>query len=289
MFAVAPPEGFDFSLRYGYFRGEGNGFIDLPKARIYDSNFNCTKGIKLMNSTLVKDEFNQVVYTDAAHDYEGGYDIEKCGMYDEDLKCYVDKTYQLHAKGECCNIDKFHERAIFLAHDQFYSGTCEADLICAEGGTVTSEAKACDNGFVCDEKTSLQEGRKYPCAAGYVCDAATTPDTKLHAPSNQFKQLCQEGYFCSAGTGTKAKPKPCPVNHFCPTGTADRKFFLLHRTKHSTKQASHFFLLLYVLSVAQQSSVPSPTMGCSACLMVIKAHYHRRQMHITLEEIRLPC
>eukprot|EP00984_Skeletonema_dohrnii_P037610 scaffold39855_cov161-Skeletonema_dohrnii-CCMP3373.AAC.4 len=227
IFAVAPPEGFDFSLTYGYFRGEGNGFIDLPKARIYDSNFNCTKGIKLMNSTLVKDDFHQVVYTDAAHDYEGGYDIEKCGVYDQDLKCYIDKTYQLHAEGECCNINTFQERAIYLAHDQFYSGTCEADLICAEGRTAVSEAKACDNGFVCDEKTSLDEGRKYPCAAGYVCDAATTPDTKLYAPSNQLKQLCREGYYCNAGTGTKDKLKPCPENYFCPTGTANRKFSCL--------------------------------------------------------------
>lgn len=248
IFAVAPPEGFDFSFRYGYFRGEGNGFIDLPKARIYDSNFNCTKGINLMNSTLVKDDFNQLVYTDAAHDYEGGYDIEKCGVYDQDLKCYIDRTYQLHAEGECCNIDTFQERAIHLAHDQFYFGTCEADLICAEGRTAASEAKACDNGFVCDEKTSLDEGRKFPCAAGYVCDAATTPDTKLHAPTNQLRQLCKEGYYCSAGTGTKAKSKggdrwdiiggarkPCPENHFCPTGTADRKFSCLSHAMTARK------------------------------------------------------
>ena len=135
-------------------------------------------------------------------------------------------------------LSNFHERAIYLAHDQFYAGTCEADLICAEGGTAAPEAKSCDNGFVCDEKTSLDEGRKYPCAAGYVCDVATTPDTKLHAPSNQLKQLCREGFYCEAGSGTKDKFKPCPENWFCPTGTANRKSFLFH--SHSLLRICNF-------------------------------------------------
>ena len=42
IYATAPPRGFDYS--FNYFRGEGNGYIDLHKARFYDPAFNCTNG-----------------------------------------------------------------------------------------------------------------------------------------------------------------------------------------------------------------------------------------------------
>ena len=98
IYATAPPAGYDF--RFEYFRGEGNGYIDLPKARVYDPAFNCTKGMMLMNSSLVMEDVNRIVYTDPVHDFEGGYDIEKCHTFDSELDCYIDETYELHDRGE---------------------------------------------------------------------------------------------------------------------------------------------------------------------------------------------
>ena len=222
MIATAPPPGYDFGLRYGYFRGKGHGYIDLPKARTFDPLFNCTKGFKLFNSSLVtEDSMRRIVYTDASNDFEGGYDIEQCSTFDDYLGCYIDETYEVHAKGECCHIDKYRQRAIFFANDQFYEGTCEADRICSEGRSASPQAKACDDGYVCDEGTSLDTSMDHPCPAGYICDFATTPDTNLNAPNGQFTSLCKEGYYCSSGTGTKENLAECPKNYYCPTGTAD--------------------------------------------------------------------
>ena len=218
IFATAPPAGYDFSFEY--FRGEGNGFIDLPKARVYDPAFNCTKGIMLMNSSLVMEE-TLVAYTDPVHDYEGGYDIEKCSTFDLELDCYIDDAYELHSKGECCNINQHEQRAIFLAQDQFYKGTCEADLICAEGGTASPQAKPCGDGFVCDEATSLESSTIYHCPAGFVCESATTPDTDLQAPGSQLLRLCKEGYFCGSDESKSSGGNVCPSNYFCPAGTHD--------------------------------------------------------------------
>ena len=101
MYASAPPENFHFSLKY--FQGKGSGYIDLPKARVWSPASNCTKGMKLFNSTLVSDE-EKIVYTDADHDYEGGHDIKKCPTFDDELGCYVDTSYEVHQRGECCNV-----------------------------------------------------------------------------------------------------------------------------------------------------------------------------------------
>lgn len=171
-----------------------------------------------MNSTLFMDDVNRIVYTDPIHDFEGGYDIERCPTFDPDLKCYIDETYEVHAQGECCNVKKYEQRAILLAYDQFYAGTCEADRICMEGRSSEPEARACGDSFVCDEGASLEKSSKFPCPAGFICEFATTPDTKLHAPGSQLARLCQEGRYCNIATGTKNKV--CPRNYFCPTGTA---------------------------------------------------------------------
>ena len=219
IYATAPPDGFDFS--FTYFRGEGNGYIDLPKARVYDPAFNCTKGIQLMNSSLSWDDSKIVVYTDPAHDFEGGHDVGKCPTFDWILNCYIDEAYEIHAKGECCNIDKFEQRAVYLAHDQFYHGTCEADLICSEGGLAPTQAKPCDYGYVCDEKTTHRNSLSYPCPAGFVCDFGTTPDTSLEAPGSQLKQLCPAGLVCGSDDLGQPSQSICPEDHWCPTGTAD--------------------------------------------------------------------
>ena len=221
MIATSPPPGFDFGLRYGYFRGRGHGYIDLPKARTFDPSFNCTKGFRLFNTSLITETTHRIVYTDPANDNEGGYDVEKCSTWDAELNCFIDPRFEVHANGECCIIKKYQQRAIFFAEDQFYEGTCEADRICAEGRSAAPQAKPCDDGYVCDEATSLESSLDHPCPAGYVCDLATTPDTSLISPTGQLNHLCEEGYYCKSGTGTKEKLPSCPANYFCPTGTAD--------------------------------------------------------------------
>lgn len=59
--------------------------------------------MKLFNSTLVSDK-EKIVFTDADHDYEGGHDIEKCPTFDDELGCFIDSSYEVHKRGECCNI-----------------------------------------------------------------------------------------------------------------------------------------------------------------------------------------
>ena len=127
----------------------------------------------------------------------------------------------MHAEGECCNIEKYQQRAIFFADDQFYEGTCEADKICSEGRSAEPQAKECDDGFVCDEATTLENSLDHPCPAGFICGFATTPDTNLISPAGQLNLLCKKGHYCKGGTGTKEDIPSCPANYFCPTGTAD--------------------------------------------------------------------
>jgi len=216
LIAVSPPKGYDASLKY--YNGKGMQYIDLPHARKYDPTFNCTPGILLMNSSLVKEQ-ELTVYTSALHDYEGGEDVEKC-IYDSALNCYIDPTYELHEEGECCFIPPHRERAIHLAYDQFYPGTCEADLIC-ESDYAEAEAQPCPVGYVCDEETTALGSVQYPCSEGYSCSFGTTPDLSLEASSTQLLTLCPRGYGCKAGTGFDMKEEPCPPNHFCVSGTVN--------------------------------------------------------------------
>uniref|UniRef100_A0A7S2LSA9 IPT/TIG domain-containing protein n=1 Tax=Leptocylindrus danicus TaxID=163516 RepID=A0A7S2LSA9_9STRA len=215
VFGVTPPEGFDIHMKY--FHGEGIMDIDLPHARKYEPSYNCTPGFQLMNETLVMEQ-RIVVYTDPKNDVEGGHDVEKCPFFDNNLGCFIDPTFEVHMEGECCSIAGSTQRAIFLANDQFYPGTCEADKICTDD--LISEAKPCGDGFVCDEATSLEKSDKFSCREGYFCDVGTTPDIALNAPLGQFTALCPAGSVCADKTGG-GKSKSCPMNYFCPSGTAN--------------------------------------------------------------------
>ena len=177
-----PHQGYGASVYDGFF-GKGSLYIDLPHARVFDAAFNCTKGFQLMNETLhPNSDFS--VYTDPEHDPEG------------------------------------EQRDIALGEDQFYPGTCEADLFCDSEETV--EAEACAEGYVCDESTNSETSIFYTCREGYVCDFGTTPDPDLESKMGQYHQLCPAGYVCMDGTGLgQAKRTQCPADMFCPTGTAD--------------------------------------------------------------------
>jgi hypothetical protein len=176
----------------GYF-GEGSLFIDLPHARVYDPAYNCTRGFQLMNESKV--EYNidgsikGYVYTDTRFD-----------------------PYISTASGA--------QRKIAKGEDQWYRGTCEADIICDLKGS--TEMEVCSEGFVCDEDTDSEEGISFLCREGYVCDFGTTPDTNLEAPMGQYSMLCPQAYYCLDGVGLgQAYRSLCPESYFCPSGTAN--------------------------------------------------------------------
>ena len=114
-----------------------------------------------------------------------------------------------------------------MARDQFYRGTCEADLICTEAGFSPTQAKPCSAGFVCDEETSSAKARDYPRPPGYESALAVTPDISLLAPGGQLRKLCNEGHFCDVGGDGIPYSGICPPDHWCPTGTGNPLIGLL--------------------------------------------------------------
>ena len=198
-----PEERYDSLTKYFY--NSGMTFIDLPHQRRFSSAYNCTPGFKLLNSTLILQDERKVVYTDSNHDYEGGYDLNIC-----------QKSEFLEGK---CMIEPFNERAIYMADDQFYPGTCEADHICLNGRG-ESDASICQKGYICDEATPSNESNIFPCPIGYICDYGTTPDPSLDAPNSQFSHICPNGFFCNE-LASITDGIICDENYFCPTGTAD--------------------------------------------------------------------
>ena len=217
MFEVAPLQD-QYDDTKSYYHGPGSMSLVLLRAPIFDSYFNCTPGFSLLNASNANKK-DEIVYTNEMHDYQGGLDVKKCALFDDILNCYVDPTFQLHERGKCCEVESWKERAIYLAEDQFYSGTCEADFICSNDET--TEAAPCQDGFVCDEGTDSEGSYSRKCPAGYFCDFGTTPDVSLAAPNGMYKYLCDEGFFCSEGTGLTTRNNECPEGLFCPTGTAD--------------------------------------------------------------------
>eukprot|EP01029_Cantina_marsupialis_P009699 TRINITY_DN2249_c0_g1_i2.p1 TRINITY_DN2249_c0_g1~~TRINITY_DN2249_c0_g1_i2.p1 ORF type:complete len:4493 (+),score=1584.60 TRINITY_DN2249_c0_g1_i2:343-13821(+) len=117
------------------------------------------------------------------------------------------------------------EQGFFLYNDttsteQWYPGTCEADIICYS--TEKAQANPCSEGYVCDHRTTALVSLDEPCPAGYVCDFGSTPDSNLHAPMGQYKKLCTAGYMCREGTGLNQELRNlCQGNYFCPSGTAE--------------------------------------------------------------------
>ncbi len=203
-----------------YFFSKGISYIPLPRSLKFDPTFNCMPGFSLMNSTLIQKE-NRVVYTSATYDYEGGVDVEKCSTFDDELNCFIDPTFQYHKSGECCYMEKWTSRAVHLAEDQYYTGTCEADIICSESEVAISEALPCQDGYICGEQTNSTSSTSIKCPSGYICEFGTTPDELLLAPQSKYKKLCEHGTFCELGTGISASESVCPAGYFCPTGTAD--------------------------------------------------------------------
>lgn len=196
----------------------GIGYIPLLRHSSFRPQYNCTPGFSLMNSTLVRKE-KQIVYTSKDYDYEGGADVKKCPVYDYDLKCFVDPSFQMHERGECCEVKSFNTRAIFIGKDQFYPGTCEADIICTNDEA--TEAVPCQEGYVCGERTTSSKSKDLPCALGFICEFGTTPDESLEAPYGQYKTLCPQGFFCPGGVGTVGRDLTCPKDYYCPAGTGN--------------------------------------------------------------------
>lgn len=162
------------------------GAVDIPKARRYDPSRNCTPGFFLYNESIALLD-RHIVFTSKEYDALG-------------------------------------QRQIVGGKDQYYPGTCEADIICVDGEE--SQAEPCSDGKVCDENTSEDT---HPCAPGYVCKEGTTPDIGIKAPAGQFSNLCPEAQECDAGTGeiTVDNSVRCPRNYFCPPGVGSARLGLV--------------------------------------------------------------
>lgn len=203
-----------------YFFGDGMSYIPLPRSLKFNPAFNCTPGFSLMNSTLIR-KGNKVVYTSATHDFEGGLDVEECSTFDNELNCFIDPLFRVHEVGECCNIERRNSRAIYFADDQYYTGTCEADIICSGSEVLMTEAIPCQDGYVCGERTNSTTSTSVKCPPGYVCEFGTTPDESLEAPRSKYKKLCEHGMFCELDIGVSASESICPIGYFCPPGTSN--------------------------------------------------------------------
>ncbi len=176
-------------IPYEGFFGRGSHYIDLPESKYFDASFNCTPGFQLRRNLEVAPSNaseSAVAYTSTTWDPEG------------------------------------IQRRVLLGSDEWFPGSCEADIICSTEDEVYTQADACSAGYVCDEATTGEKRISSPCHEGYVCGSGTTPDALLEAPEGQFTKLCSAGYACTEGTGLGQEFRlVCEVNHFCPTGTAD--------------------------------------------------------------------
>lgn len=121
----------------------------------------------------------------------------------------------------------------FYYENQWFPGTCEADVFCSlvsssssASSTLTTKAVAqaqpCPEGYVCDQSTTADTALSVLCPGGYVCSPGTTPDLTLEAPQGQLKELCPASKVCAKGTSESQKTRTtCPAGYFCPTGTSN--------------------------------------------------------------------
>lgn len=114
----------------------------------------------------------------------------------------------------------------FFHRDQWFPGTCEADIFCSATSASSEEfiaqAQPCPEGYVCDLETSAEKAFAHYCPGGYVCGPGTTPDLSIESPRGQLNQLCPATKFCAEGTAESQKEQSeCPAGYFCPTGTMD--------------------------------------------------------------------
>ncbi len=176
-------------IPYEGFFGRGSHYIDLPESKHFDASFNCTPGFQLRTNL-------EVAPSNAS----------------ESAVAYTSSTWDAERI----------QRRVLLGSDEWFPGSCEADIICSTEDEVYTQADACSEGYVCDEATTGEKRVSSPCHEGYVCDSGTTPDALLDAPEGQFTKLCSAGYACTEGTGLGQEFRfECEVNHFCPAGTAD--------------------------------------------------------------------
>jgi hypothetical protein len=199
---------------YAGFYGEGSLYIDLPHARKYEPAFNCTRGFALMNASCPElsyiignvpylTEFEIIAITNAHKDPSA------CG------KLLVNGAGQFSfVYTDAVNDPLGQSNRIVQGVDQFYPGTCEADIICyqATPARAATQMISCPEGYLCDETTTTASSGFYYCRAGYVSDFGSTPDPGLFAPAGQFKKLCDPGYICNG----KIPARSCVFVKNCP-------------------------------------------------------------------------
>ena len=101
---------------------------------------------------------------------------------------------------------------------------CPAGYVCDEVGKATW-SKLCPAGYWCGEGTltanasSALSPKPNPCAPGTYCLMGVT--TNRTVPGRlDTAQICVEGTYCQASTGSPQGTAPCPRGYYCGTGVS---------------------------------------------------------------------
>ncbi|XP_026190433.1 cell death abnormality protein 1-like [Cyclospora cayetanensis] len=103
---------------------------------------------------------------------------------------------------------------------------CPEGRFCEHLGTLT--AKPCTAGFFCLPGTIVAERINTICPEGSVCPAGSSGSQACaigtFAPLKGMEQCikCPAGYLC-ANAAADFDTQPCPVGHFCITGTSEKR------------------------------------------------------------------
>ena len=102
---------------------------------------------------------------------------------------------------------------------------CPAGYVCDEAGKATW-SKLCPSGYWCMEGTvtanasSALEPRPLPCAPGTYCLVGVSTNRTVPG-SLDAAQICVEGTYCGAATGSPQGTAPCPRGFYCPAGVSE--------------------------------------------------------------------
>ena len=123
--------------------------------------------------------------------------------------------------------------------DSSVGSPCPLGYYCTEG---TTEPQLCENGLVIGTPGASSSSACSECPKGYICTNSTIPvpcnrgyycpygQDETPCPPGTFSNVeqaedssvclpCTPGYWCSNEATTNPEQNPCPVGHYCPSGT----------------------------------------------------------------------
>jgi len=105
-----------------------------------------------------------------------------------------------------------------------YNGNiCPSGWFCEAGSGATTGVQCAAGRYASDGKEGLQSADECNnCPLGKVCANADVTDaqaTLLDGDTDPGITDCLEGFFCNENTATDGDAVPCPVGHYCETGS----------------------------------------------------------------------